>query len=217
MNKDKAIQVAKKLKALRDKGAGTHEGENAGRKLQDIIRKYGLDENDFLQELPRTFERTTLNEGSTLLKRIIESVAPDAKVTVTQDKTRLFIKCPLTDAEHMEVSRKYAFFWKAYNEERQLFLTAFLNKHHSHFMSEAELKRWKDEEERNNWEGNGGKPPAGNPDAQNPKSSIPNPKSGGTPMNQTEQYKVRGFMQFMKRLVYGKNERMLDADKNKSY
>lgn len=126
MNREKAIKLAKKLKALSERGV---EGErsSAKKKFDAIVDKYGLLPDD-IGDTMKIFERTTLNEGSVILEHIIKSVVPDAKIFVKQIKSKLIIECEMSDIEYREVNQKYRYFWKNYNKGRKLYLSAFVNK-----------------------------------------------------------------------------------------
>lgn len=130
MNREKAIKLAKKLKALSERGV---EGErrSAKQKFEAIIDKYGL-MPDEIGDTIKVFERTTLNEGSVILDHIIKSVVPDAKIFVKQIKSKLIIECEMSDIEYREVNQKYRCFWKNYNKGRKLYLSAFVNKNFHH-------------------------------------------------------------------------------------
>jgi len=130
MNREKAIKLAKKLKALSERGV---EGErhSAKQKFDAIVDKYGL-MPDEIGDTMKVFERTTLNEGSVILEHIIKSVVPEAKIFVKQIKSKLIIECEMSDIEYREVNQKYRCFWKGYNKGRKLYLSAFVNKNFQH-------------------------------------------------------------------------------------
>ncbi len=133
MSRERAINLAKKLKALADRGVGG-EKDSAIEKLETFLKEHGLEEYQ-LSDVLRTFERTTLNEGSVILERIIKSVKPDAQLMIKTIKTKIIIEVELTDIEHRRIKQKYKFFWRAYNKERSSLLTAFFNVHISEFTS----------------------------------------------------------------------------------
>lgn len=131
MSKEKVIKLAKKLKALAERGV-EGERDSAREKLSSLLKEHSLDEHLLVEGL-RIFERTTLNEGSVILERIIKSVSPESKITVRQHKTQLMIEVVLSDIEYKEVRQKYKFFWRGYNRLRKLLLTAYFNKHYAYF------------------------------------------------------------------------------------
>lgn len=122
MNREKAIKLAKKLKALSERGV-EGERQSAKQKFDAIIDKYGL-MPDEIGDTIKVFERTTLNEGSVILDHVIKSVVPDAKIFVKQIKSKLIIECEMSDIEYREVNQKYRVFWKNYNKGRKLYLSA---------------------------------------------------------------------------------------------
>jgi hypothetical protein len=135
MSREKAIKLAKKLKALADRGV-EGERDNARERLEKLLKEYGLEEYQ-LSDTLKTFERTTLNEGSVILERIIKFVKPDAQINIKTIKTKIIIEVELTDIEHRQIKQRYKFFWRAYNRERSSLLTAFFNVHISEFTSSS--------------------------------------------------------------------------------
>lgn len=133
MSREKAIKLAKKLKALADRGI-EGERDNARERLEKLLKEYGLEEYQ-LSDTLKTFERTTLNEGSVILERIIKFIKPDAQINIRTIKTKIIIEVELTDIEHRQIKQRYKFFWRAYNRERSSLLTAFFNVHISEFTS----------------------------------------------------------------------------------
>lgn len=222
MNKEKAIKLAKKLKALAERGI---EGEknNARVRLDALLKQYGLEEYQIIEGL-RTFERTTLNEGSVILERIIKSVNPDAQIMVKQFKTKLILEVILSDIEYREIRQKYKFFWRAYNRERKLLLTSFFNRHYAYFSTikisssahggnksghpfqkddksvALQKSAQKSESQSSSTSGQS-------------SSHTPNPDGfRGRPLTFIEEDKVRAFMQILARLDYAKIPEMQDAD-----
>jgi hypothetical protein len=129
--KDKAY----KLHALAERGDGA-EAENAKTRLAELLVKHELDFKDvFGNESPRVFHVHNKNEGGVLLKKIIASVSPFAKIHVSDVKGGVAtITATLSDEEELEVKEKMRYFWEAWNQDKALFFSAFLNKHGNYFV-----------------------------------------------------------------------------------
>ena len=204
MNKEKAIKLAKKLKALAERGVHG-EKNSAQEKLDALLKEHGLELYQ-IEENMRTFERTTLNEGSVILERIIKSVNPDTKIIVKQHKTKLIVEVILSDIEYREVRQKYKFFWRAYNRERKLLLTAFFAQHQDYFTTEVRPKNFQhlDAFNPNNFLAN--VPPA---------KKIDTEGSAGfrsKPLTPNESQKIRRYMAILDPLDYAKIKEMQDSD-----
>jgi hypothetical protein len=217
MSKEKIIKLAKKLKALAERGIDG-EKSNAKDKLDALLKKYDLAEYQITDGL-RTFERTTLNEGSVILERIIKSVNPEAQIMVKKIKTKLIIEVILTDIEYKEVRQKYRFFWRAYNRERKLLLSAFINKHWDYFTSnqngygsinknshpfqESQSFAVQKSEQQPSSQSSQYNQPSGSPNSDGFK---------GKQLTPVEQDKVRYLMKMLYPLDYTKIKEMQDAD-----
>jgi len=218
MNREKIIKTAKKLKALADRGVGG-EKESARKKLDALLKEHGLEESQLVDGL-RVFERTTLNEGSVFLDHIIKSVNPDAKINVKQNKTQLLVEVVLTDIEYKTVRQRYKFLWRAYNRERKLLFSAFLNKHHDYIGRNNNNSG----SHHNNSGSNPSSPSVGvsknNPhqqgDNNNGASSQSHNTTGGggfaRDLTSYEEKKVRYMMSVIDKLDYSKIFEMKDAE-----
>lgn len=199
MNPSKLKKLIRKLKELADKGVGG-EAHNAKRKLDELLEKSGLKLDD-VHEQVRTWELTTLNEGSVILEKVIKSIVPDAKIKVEQFKSRLTLEVSMSDIDYQEAVYKYRFIWSAYNQERQLFLSAFQNKNAHLFMPER----------KNNHHApvSGAMPPP-------PPPSMPPVKlnAGEQAMATEEQKRVGMIMSALRFWKYVKTSRMIGKDDN---
>lgn len=197
MADEKIIRLAKKLHALAEGGI-EGEAESAKRQLDRLLERHGLELGEIC-DITRQFEMTSLNESSTILDRVIKSVAPKAVIHVEQHKSRLTIKVALSDIEYKEIKQKYAFFWKAYNEERKILLSAFLNKNYKFFMPESKLNK------------NNSKEKIFSPD--DIPRDIDEDKTI-VPMNNREISKMEKMMMALNDLNYTKTSKLIDIKSN---
>lgn len=208
MSRERAIKLAKKLKALADRGIDG-EKNNARERLNSLLKEHGLEEYQIADGL-RTFERTTLNEGSVFLTHIIKSVNPDARINVKQRKTQLIMEVVLSDIEYKEVRQKYKFFWRGYNRARKLLLASYINKHwdylksacnkNNNFSIGLSLEGNQQEAQERQHQSQSKSPPA---DANN---------LGGRPFTDDETRKVRAMMVALDNLDYRKIIEMQETD-----
>lgn len=196
MKKEKVIRLAKKLKALADGGV-EGEAKSARKRLDVLLLKHGMT-LDEIGEVIREFEMTTLNESSSIMEKIIKSVAPKAKIHSEKNKSKLIIKVALSDIEYKEIKQKYAFFWKVYNEERKLLLAAFFNKHFRYFIPEVKLKT--DRPLRPN-----APPPPNLPRDIDESEDI-------VPMNMEEIVRMSKMIQALKDVYYMKTSKLIDRN-----
>jgi hypothetical protein len=192
---------AEKLKALADRGE-RGERDNAREQLEKLLKRHGLSREDvFGHEINRVFIVTTLNESSKILEKVIRSINPKAVMSVEQNKSKLTIKVALSDAEYIEVKQKYLYFWRSFNEEKQLLFSAFLNKHSQYFIPEMKPTK-----------GNGGKdrnqPPPPPPDLE-----PPSPNGGKAEvLSNKEIQRVIKMMGALRDLQYTKSSKMIDYE-----
>lgn len=144
----KLKKLAYKLKAVEDTGIGG-EAESAHARLDELLTREGYTRADiFGSDSTRVFHMTTLNECSRILEKVIRSVNADSEIVVEEyktktgekDKNKVTVKVLLSNEDYAEVVNKYRFFWKAYNEERELLFSAFLNRHGNYFVPERKAK-----------------------------------------------------------------------------
>jgi hypothetical protein len=124
---------------------------------------------------------------------------------VNQIKTKLIIEVTLTDLEYKEVRQKYKFFWRAYNRERKLLLSAYINRHWSYFNSS------------NNKINRSSHPFQGSQSFAEQKTEQQSPSGKadgfkGRQLTPVEEDKVRYFMKGLAQLDYKMIEDMQDAD-----
>jgi hypothetical protein len=212
MNEHKLRKRIKKLRALVERGVGG-EADNARRLLDELLKEHQMELEDFGEQV-RTWEMTTLNEGSSILEKVIKSVCPEAVITVKQYKSRLLIEVPLSEIHYQEIKQKNLFFWRAYNEERKYFLSAFFNRHAEYFIP---LRKDKPKENPNPTGADGkDKPPPPPPPPPPPLQDVPD--TPVDPMTMWERKRVSIIMSALRWLKYDKAlranpDRMIDNNK----
>lgn len=122
------IDLAKKLKALADRGIGG-EKLNAERMLQNLMRKHNISLEEIEGEI-RDFVSFILKpEQRKLFAQVASMVVPNTDLygrKVSRNKLFLY----LTKCEYIELKATFDFFWKAYKQESDLFYTAFIHQNH---------------------------------------------------------------------------------------
>lgn len=130
---EKVIQLAKKLKALADRGIGG-EKQNAETMLKALMEKHSItmdmiDENNLAEH---TFELE--DKDRKFWKQVVASVIGTSYELFTypydrrhhRKVKRYTIKC--TPSDYIEIQAKYDFFTKAYEDELEIFYSAFIQK-----------------------------------------------------------------------------------------
>mgnify|MGYP000293555073 CR=1 FL=1 len=135
---DSILELAKKLKALADRGEGG-EKDNAAELLDKLCKKHNIDMADlddktmkertflvdyndtarqfFIQVLCHVIGRERVRDGLLGWKRKNE-----------KDKTKKSYFIQTTDLEYLEISAKYDFYYRKYQEDLAIFYSAFIQK-----------------------------------------------------------------------------------------
>lgn len=128
----KQIELAKKLKALAERGVGG-EKENAEAMLKSFMLKHGLRMEDIDGEKIDKYFFKIEKTLSRLFQQIVARVNKDIKVyanipvkTIKQYKLKgnFFIEC--TVAEYVEIEAMYSFYKVLYAAELKVFYSAFV-------------------------------------------------------------------------------------------
>jgi hypothetical protein len=126
MSNDKILLLARKLKALAEKGTGG-EKDNASQMLSNFMQKHNLSLTDIEGEKKTEREFKYKNKDQfRFLKQVLVSVTGyDVKAWAYRGiKNSYFAE--LTDLEYVEISLKYQFFWKEYLKQMDTFYRAFI-------------------------------------------------------------------------------------------
>lgn len=129
---NKHIDLAKKLKALADKGVGG-EKTNAEKMLMDLLSKHKLTIEDIEGEKVTMYFFKASGEKVALLSQIIKRVSYDLKfydIPADVVKRRgldgsYATEC--TAAQYVEIESMIEFYWRLYKEELKVFYHAFLD------------------------------------------------------------------------------------------
>lgn len=121
---DKIIQLAKKLKALSDKGVGG-EKINAEKMLQKIMEKHNLTIEDVEGE-KKDFAYYKVNQKQQEIFWQVVSSVIGKHTSYTDKRKRGYFLLKVTASEAVEIQMKYDFFWKLYQEEFDIWRSAFI-------------------------------------------------------------------------------------------
>jgi hypothetical protein len=154
---DKKKQLLNKLKALAERGVGG-EKETAQRKLQELMEKYEIDENDLSDDKKEKYQFKYKNEFE---KKLIKQIAyrtfkkewSERMYTYSRGRGKrsiMLIEC--TKAEEIQLRIEYEFYKDLWKEEAEFLFNVFIQKHRifdpegsckkdDHKMKEQDLKR----------------------------------------------------------------------------
>lgn len=124
---DKIIELAKKLKALSDRGVGG-EKLNASKKLEQIMKKHGLSIEDIEGERKNYTYFKVDKIQHQLFIQIVSSVLGIGFELMKDRRKRGQFVLFLTAFEAVEIQMKYDFYWKLYKDELDIFTSAFIAK-----------------------------------------------------------------------------------------
>lgn len=154
----KIINLARKLKALADRGVGG-EKETAYHMLTRLMKQHGITFDD-IDGIERVQHEFFVNDNQyKFFRQVVASVigAPFSVFHLKGDRRKRkprFIDC--TNAEAVEIQAKFDFFWRAYQEEENIFYRAFVQKNHLYTKpdnsdQESEAEELSDEERVKLW------------------------------------------------------------------
>lgn len=135
MSNDKVLELAKKLKALADRGIGG-ERDNAKEQLEKLMNKYGITPEDLEQEEQKDyFFKVPDNEkwyARKILLQVCGTTCRDIKIYGEFTKKMIkehflpgnyMVTC--TPLEYVEILAKWDFYKKAFLKELPVFFRAF--------------------------------------------------------------------------------------------
>lgn len=148
----KLITLAKKLKALADRGVDG-EKDNAVSKLQKLMQKHGFTEDDINDEEKKTwcsYWYTSTFEKRLLHQIHISVIGSDARYRPKQGARGLSF-C-FTANQQIEFEYKWSIYKKSMNDQLDIFFLAFIRKNHI-FASDGVTRNWEDltPEEQQKW------------------------------------------------------------------
>lgn len=130
---DKKLELLKKLKALADRGVGG-EKEGAQKKLEQLMKKYGVAEMDLSDETETDYDFKYKNEYELkILRQLFYKIVPDYRQKAYTyrcgkgSRSVFGIRC--TKEQGVQIQIEYEFYRDLWKEEADFFLSAFIQKH----------------------------------------------------------------------------------------
>lgn len=141
---EKKLELMKKLMALAERGVGG-EKETAQRKLEQLMKKYKIDEADLSEEKTEDFDFRYKNEfEERLLRQLFYKIVPDyrSKSYIYRygkgSKSTYGINC--TKAEGLQIGIEYDFYRELWKEEQDFFFSCFIQKHKIFSMRKEDIE-----------------------------------------------------------------------------
>ena len=125
------LNLIRKLKELADRGEGG-EKDNAANKLQSLLDKHGISLEDISQDVIK--EREFILKPHQLKFFVQIAYSCFGKETTIykyqNEKKRKEIKrfLKLTDAQFIELTAKFDFYWNKYENDLEIFYSAFIQR-----------------------------------------------------------------------------------------
>lgn len=139
-NLEKIMSMARKLKALAERGVGG-EKDSATEKYLEYLKKHDLTDSDINPNMNKRIINVKNDYEKDVLLNVILSVNPYTK----HSDCTTYIECYLDQEDYDEVVNKFAYFSKLLRTECELLITAFLTKHNHHFEpDERARKKWRE-------------------------------------------------------------------------
>lgn len=139
-NLEKVMSMARKLKALAERGEGG-EKTSAESKYKDYLKQHNLTDSDINPEMNKRVIEALDGDYKDVLLNVILSVNPYTKHS---DNTTN-IECYLDNEDYTEVLKKYEYFSKLLRIEKELLITSFIKKHSPAFEpDEKSKKKWRE-------------------------------------------------------------------------
>lgn len=130
---EKKRELLKKLQALAERGVGG-EKEGAQRKLEQLMKKYGIEEMDLSEDIEEDHDFRYHNEyEKKILRQLFYKIVPDFKTRTyfyrsgRGSKSTYGIRC--TKAQALQIQIEYDFYCDLWKEEVEFFMGAFIQKH----------------------------------------------------------------------------------------
>jgi len=104
------------------------EKQAAQKKLEKLLKKYGIDINDINNDdkHKRIFRIKNREDYLSILVQVIWDIVP--RLDVVQNTKRLEIYCNLTNEQYIEVKEKFESYWNLWFKEKEQFMLAFIIK-----------------------------------------------------------------------------------------
>ncbi len=144
---EKIIALAKKMKALVDKGS-TGESENALRLLRQLMAKHGLTESQLEEVNQYSAHLTYQTKFKNLFFQLIASVVGGNTKYGQSSVSKNTIYIMVTPEQEFEIRAKYEFYKTVMEQELDIFYYSFFIKHGIFDMSAKTKEPTKEEIER---------------------------------------------------------------------
>lgn len=118
------IEIAKKLKALADRGIAG-EKFNAQKKLDEIMAKYGITAAELEENIESMRDFVVPTKQRRLFVQVLTMVVGFKRQTVWDKRVPTKLSISLTLAEQIEIQGKFDFYWSLYQQEEDIFYSAF--------------------------------------------------------------------------------------------
>jgi len=130
---EKKRELLKKLQALAERGVGG-EKETAQKKLEQLMKKYGVEDADLSEDKEEDHDFRYHNEfEKKILRQLFYKIVPDYKSRMYYysygrgSKSTYGIRC--TKAQALQIQIEYDFYCDLWKEEVDFFMGAFIQKH----------------------------------------------------------------------------------------
>ncbi len=144
----KAEDLARKLKALADKGVGG-EKTNAVVMLQKLLDKHGLTIEDIEGEKIQGFDIRIQKAQKQFFYQVIANVVPGEEPVIEKyTYRRSWYRVNVTATQWVEIEQKFRFFWREYQSQIGIFYKAFIQRNKLYrTLTEEERAAKKDEDD----------------------------------------------------------------------
>lgn len=130
---EKKRELLKKLQALAERGVGG-EKETAQKKLEQLMKKYGVEDSDLSEDKEEDHDFKYHNEfEKKILRQLFYKIVPDYRSHTYYytrgigSKSIYGIRC--TKAQALQIQIEYDFYCDLWKEEVDFFMGAFIQKH----------------------------------------------------------------------------------------
>jgi len=121
----KLIELAKKIKALAEQGVDG-EKETAQRKLEKFLKDHNLTLDELEEDVINPYCFYITEKQFKLFIQVVANVINRSKVSYSKPKKNT-IKLHCTLAEYIEIELKFRHYWKDYNDQLNVFFSAFIH------------------------------------------------------------------------------------------
>jgi hypothetical protein len=124
---NKILDLAKKLYALSERGIGG-EKENAANMLNNLMEKHSISLDDIIGEIKKKHFFIVKLEQRKFFFQVVASVIGNIESYFELEGKKTKLGLMLTDADFIEISAKFEFYWKSYEKDMKIFYSAFIQK-----------------------------------------------------------------------------------------